>query len=271
MAEQNVQQVPDLKQRLASLYTYLATHLGIREIPKLTFTQNLENANNPWGLTGYYDHENKTIRIYITNRHETDILRSFAHEVIHHWQNERGTLHPQGGKADTVPHYAQLDPNLRKREMEAYLFGNILFRDWQDENRMGPPAVQPFMPQLINENLQLDPEKLKQYVANFVAALIQDGGLVAYHRDRTSGDMNPKDFTSDLVHDILSAVEKWVQTVNNRGNWESSPNMIKEVVCKGCGKECDYVNLPEVKMGAVRCPNCNEVMDQEGNVYGRGV
>ena len=104
------------------------------------------------GLTGHYDHQTKQITLYITDRHETDILRSFAHEVIHHWQNERGVLHPENkgvamGDNDAGPHYAQNNPWLRKREMEAYLFGNIIFRDWQDEQRMGPPPQEPFLPQ----------------------------------------------------------------------------------------------------------------------------
>ena len=143
---------PELKEKLSSLYAYLSKRLGIKETPKVTLTQNEQNSEQPFGLTGYYDHQTKTIRVYITNRHDTDVLRSFAHEVIHHWQNLRGTLHPEEKSQNPVthqtnPHYAQHDTWLRKREMEAYLFGNILFRDWQDENRSGPPKTQPFLPQ----------------------------------------------------------------------------------------------------------------------------
>ena len=32
----------------------------------------------------------------------------------------------------TNPTYAQDDQHLRKMEMEAYLKGNLLFRDWED-------------------------------------------------------------------------------------------------------------------------------------------
>ena len=32
----------------------------------------------------------------------------------------------------TSPTYAQDDPHMRKMEMEAYLKGNLLFRDWED-------------------------------------------------------------------------------------------------------------------------------------------
>jgi hypothetical protein len=124
----------DLKQRLASLYKSMAKRLGIKTAPRVVFTQNQANASKPFGLTAFYNQMERSIKVYITGRHPTDILRSFAHELIHHWQNEHGALPPQNaGQA----HYAQKDPVLRKREMEAYLLGNILFRDWQDENRYG--------------------------------------------------------------------------------------------------------------------------------------
>jgi hypothetical protein len=143
---QNNDTSSEFKPRLASLYSYLSKHLRIKEPPRIVLTKNKQNSAKLFGLTGYYDPNAKSIRLYITDRHDTDILRSFAHEVIHHWQNENGTLTPP----QSHEHYAQHDPNLRKREMEAYLFGNILFRDWQDENRYGPPETPPLMPQQIN-------------------------------------------------------------------------------------------------------------------------
>ena len=69
------------------------------------------------------------IVLFITNRHPKDICRSFAHELIHHVQNLRGDL----DKGDmSSPKYAQEDDHMRKMEMEAYLKGNMLFRDWED-------------------------------------------------------------------------------------------------------------------------------------------
>ena len=144
-----VQVDPKLKQLLGSLYHSMAPRLGIQQAPKIIFTQDQGNAKKPFGMTAYYQNEERAVRVFITDRHPTDILRSFAHELIHHWQNEHGALPPQhsGGHA----HYAQLDPVLRQREAEAYLLGNILFRDWQDENRYGALAGNV---QVSNEALQ---------------------------------------------------------------------------------------------------------------------
>lgn len=227
---------PEFKQKLASLYTYLASHLGIQRAPTLKLINNKENSENPFGFTGHYDPTNRQIVLYITGRHDTDVLRSFAHEVIHHWQNERGTLtqnnavQASGQGENNHTHYAQEDQWLRRREMEAYLFGNILFRDWQDEQRMGPPKTTPTLPTPLDENLAIlkkNPElqgaMLKNYVQNFVRDLLANGLFTSYHRSLTSGDMQAKDFAEDLTHKLLSTLEQWVQTVNNRGNWENQP------------------------------------------------
>ena len=144
---------PEFKEKLGSLTSYLVKHLQLKTLPaSLKLVNSERNADSPFGLTGHYDHETRVITVYLTKRHDTDILRTFAHEMIHHWQNERGVLHPEDSVVKlptdnaTKPHYAQNNVWLRKREMEAYLFGCILFRDWQDEQRMGPPQVQPFLP-----------------------------------------------------------------------------------------------------------------------------
>ena len=70
-----------------------------------------------------------TIVLYISGRHPKDILRSFDHELIHHVQNERGDLN-QGDASN--PQYAQQDDHLRNMEKEAYLEGNLLMRDFED-------------------------------------------------------------------------------------------------------------------------------------------
>lgn len=146
---------PQQKHQFASLAAYIARRVGLREIPSLQLKDSAENAKEKFGYTGDYDRIHKRIRIFITGRHPSDILRTYAHEMIHHWQNERGVLAPSGSgtdngtseKPDTS--YAQNDIRLRTCEYEAYLFGNIMFRDWQDENRHGAPPIQPPLPPLM--------------------------------------------------------------------------------------------------------------------------
>ena len=120
---------PEFNQALGGIYRDAVKKFNIRTTPKLVLKQDKENASKTLGRTAYYDPENLTIALYITDRHPKDVLRSFAHELIHHVQNERGDLHI--GDASN-PQYAQQDDHLRNMEKEAYLEGNLLMRDFED-------------------------------------------------------------------------------------------------------------------------------------------
>ena len=120
---------PEFNQALSGIYRDAVKKFNIRTTPKLTLKKDKENSSKTLGSTAYYDPENLTIALYISGRHPKDILRSFAHELIHHVQNERGDL--QGGDASN-PQYAQQDKHLRDMEKEAYLEGNLLMRDFED-------------------------------------------------------------------------------------------------------------------------------------------
>jgi len=119
----------ELKEALGEIYKAAKEQFDIQNTPKLHLKQDEENAQGIFGRTAYYDPSSMSIVLYVTNRHDKDICRSFAHELIHHVQNERGDL--DLGDASS-PTYAQDDEHMRKMEMEAYLKGNLLFRDWED-------------------------------------------------------------------------------------------------------------------------------------------
>ena len=119
----------EYKQSFGDLYGVAKNKFNIQQAPKLILKKDEENAEKLFGKTAYYDPNESTIVIFITNRHPKDILRSFCHEMIHHVQNERGDL--KLGDASS-PTYAQDDKHMRKMEMEAYLKGNLLLRDFED-------------------------------------------------------------------------------------------------------------------------------------------
>ena len=119
----------ELKEALGEIYKKAREQFDIQNTPKLHLKEDEENAEGIFGKTAYYNPANMSIVLYTTNRHPKDICRSFAHELIHHHQNERGDL--EMGDASS-PTYAQDDKHMRKMEMEAYLKGNLLFRDWED-------------------------------------------------------------------------------------------------------------------------------------------
>ena len=119
----------ELKEALIEIYKNLKERLGIEKDPKLILKHDEENSKNIFGRTAYYAPDSEAIVLYITGRHPKDICRSFAHELIHHVQNLRGDF--EMGDASS-PTYAQDDKHMRDMEKEAYLKGNLLFRDWED-------------------------------------------------------------------------------------------------------------------------------------------
>jgi hypothetical protein len=52
----------------------------------------LTNHKDDIRTTAYYDYTKSLIKIYIKNRALVDILRSTAHEMVHHKQMQRGEL-----------------------------------------------------------------------------------------------------------------------------------------------------------------------------------
>ena len=119
----------ELKEALGKIYKEAKEKFNIQNTPKLYLKNDKENAEDLFGKTAYYDPEEQGITLYITKRHPKDICRSFSHELVHHHQNERGDL--EMGDS-TSPTYAQDDKHMRKMEMEAYLKGNLLLRDFED-------------------------------------------------------------------------------------------------------------------------------------------
>ena len=104
-------------------------HMGFTSPPKLFLRTDNKNAKKPLGRTAYYDPEQKSITVYISDRHPKDVMRSISHELVHHTQQCRGDF---DGEHDTGPGYAQNDKHMREMEREAYEIGNMCFRDWED-------------------------------------------------------------------------------------------------------------------------------------------
>ena len=115
------------EKEIHSLCDFAQQRMGFDKPPSIFLNHDKRNAGNTLGKTGYYDPNTMEIHVFATGRHPKDILRSIAHELVHHDQHMRGDLDMDGysGKG-----YAQKNPKLRKSEMEAN--DPMLFRDWED-------------------------------------------------------------------------------------------------------------------------------------------
>jgi cytidyltransferase-like protein len=117
-----------LKDAMLSLTTYMIENdMNITPLPKIKIIDDdSENANGIFGSTAYYNPNECSITLYTLNRHPKDILRSYAHEMIHRLQDNEGRL-----KNVTTTNTNE-DSDLLELEKEAYLNGNITFRNWED-------------------------------------------------------------------------------------------------------------------------------------------
>ena len=134
---------PGFRKALASLGKYLVERIGIKQIPRVILSENKENAKKLLGKTAHYNPNDSSITLFVEGRWPKDILRSFAHEMVHHRQNEKGELGKSTAESSD-PQYAQHDDHLRKMEQQAYLIGNMMFRDWEDgeKNKEGSEVGQ---------------------------------------------------------------------------------------------------------------------------------
>ena len=125
-----------LKRHIAELTMYMEKRgVKAQPYPTVILKNNLQEGGALLGKTGYYEPATHTIALYISGRHPKDILRSYAHELIHHDQCLRGLFNKEAETQD--PQYAQNNPYLRKMEKDAFLRGNMFFRDWTDNKKYG--------------------------------------------------------------------------------------------------------------------------------------
>jgi hypothetical protein len=117
-----------LEQPINDLIKYaLKNGYNINPLPDVKFINNdVENANNLLGRTAHYDCDNHYITLYTLNRHPKDVLRSYAHELIHHIQNLENRI--QNVSTDNINE----DEYLKELEREAYERGNLLLRGWEN-------------------------------------------------------------------------------------------------------------------------------------------
>ena len=114
---------------MGSLLEYMINKgMKITPLPEIVIKEDIAEAQDFFGRTAYYSPDKKELVLYILNRHPKDVMRSFSHEMIHHMQNLEGRI--GGGKIGTTN--VNENAYLQEIEKEAYLEGNMCFREWTD-------------------------------------------------------------------------------------------------------------------------------------------
>ena len=171
---------PELKEYIGSLLEYMLDQkMNITPLPEVKLRKDDVAANNFFGKTAYYDPNNKEIVLYVKGRHNKDIVRSFSHEMIHHMQNIENRL-------DNIKtQNTNEDDRLLKLEKEAYLLGNIIFRNWEDSLKKKAD--------IINEGIsKTELDSIEKYADKLFAKLGIDIEFTKHFLDRANDERNKK-------------------------------------------------------------------------------
>jgi hypothetical protein len=142
----------NILEKIAELTNYMrGKGYNIDPVPSIELVgDDVDNAEKFLGKTAYYDPINKSITLYTYGRHPKDIVRSYAHEMIHHIQNLEDRL------GDITTTNTQEDDHLNDIEAEANLKGTMTFRNWTDS---------------LQEKKNKDPFGLNQYARELAQGL----------------------------------------------------------------------------------------------------
>ena len=119
----------DLESHVQGMYDHFDQKYGFQKPPVMVFDSDPGNQSKVLGKTAYYDPQSLEIHVFVDGRHPKDVLRSIAHELIHHRQNLEGRLDTGGYSG---PGYYLENDELKEVEHEAMLEGNATMREYED-------------------------------------------------------------------------------------------------------------------------------------------
>ena len=121
-----------LEPHVQGMYDFFDQKIGFKKPPTMHFDSDPSNQSNVLGKTAYYDPSSLEIHVFTDGRHPKDMLRSIAHELIHHQQNLEGRLNVGGYMGQG--YYLQNEA-MKELEQEAMLKGNHHLREYEDNKK----------------------------------------------------------------------------------------------------------------------------------------
>jgi hypothetical protein len=117
----------EYKPYIKSLVEYMLEN-GYTKKPLPKVKLNRQKQEGLFINTGRYIHSMNLVELFLDGRHPKDVLRSLAHELIHHKQFLDGRI------TDDMCEESEITKNdlILPFEEEAYLKGNIAFRTWTE-------------------------------------------------------------------------------------------------------------------------------------------
>jgi hypothetical protein len=121
--------ITEMEPYIHGMYDYFDEKIGFQKPPVMVFDTDPSNQSKILGKTAYYDPNTLEIHVFTDGRHPKDMLRSIAHELIHHQQNLEGRLDVGGYMGEG---YYLKNEKMKILELEAMKNGNGLMREFED-------------------------------------------------------------------------------------------------------------------------------------------
>ena len=217
----------DLETHIHEMYDFFASKYGFKKPPTMVFDSDPSNQSNVLGKTAYYDPQSLEIHIFVDGRHSKDMLRSIAHELIHHRQNLEDRLDTGGYNG---PGYYLENDELKDIEHEAMLEGNATMREYEDTKKYKENKDMS-----LNEwkNNELNQLLMKKF------GILKEGEMPAGLKKYMDGKKSDSD----------NAGEDTEGRKEDEENLDESNCMSEEDKCSNCDSDpCDCKESPKEKI-----------------------
>ena len=114
---------PEKKQIIKEFIKHVAKELELTTLPRIKFSTDNEEVKNRRSF-GYYNPGQSIIWVYTKNRNMADMLRTLAHELVHHKQNVEGRIYNDSGETGS------------EIENEANARAGVILRNFGKQNNM---------------------------------------------------------------------------------------------------------------------------------------
>lgn len=182
----------DLEGHIHDMYGFFADKYSFDKHPDIHLDSDEQNKAEILGKTAYYDPQACEVHVYTDNRHPKDMLRSIAHELIHHKQNLEGRLQVGGYNG---PGYYLENDKLKEVEHEAMLEGNACMREWEDTKKYKNPKE--------SKNMSLNEWKNNE----LNGLLLKKFGILKEEKEEKMPDHMDLDKDGDETEDATKAAD----------------------------------------------------------------
>ena len=253
----------ELENKISEFYPYSKKTLGFdRDPSSINLVSDPQNATNILGKTAFYNPGDSSITVYTDNRHPKDILRSISHELVHHTQNCRGEF---SEIQELDQNYAQNNKKLREMEQEAYLMGNMTFRDWED-------GVKSNTNEETTMKNEYNKKKIKEMMNTIITRVKQD--LAEAEKPKPDyldldQDGNKNEPMSKAADEKKKDESESVEESSCGGDHKREDNELDEGCCGKCGQsDCGCGNkMYEGGCGECGKPDCDSCSGGMGRMY----